>query len=252
MIECRKFGYSILDAHAHIGYSFDGYRMSPEEQLHSMDILGIEKMLASNLHALYFDPVQGNREMADVAARYPERILGYVAVNPHHMEGREAYLNEMLALPNMVGIKLHPDFNSYPTNGPQYHRIYEYANRHGLLVLNHYFGDVKTIVELAKSYPHMKMICGHRCAYPNLDEIRYLRDNLADRRDIYFDTTSSCVAYGAIERYCEYLGSERILFGTDTPYFDPAYQVGRFLWCGLNDRDRRNILRENMWNLITK
>lgn len=242
--------YGILDAHGHTGYSFDGCRVSLPEQIRVMDTLGIECMIASNLHALYYDPLSGNEELASQLEAYPGRLLGYVAVNPHYMDSWEEYLDRMLARPGFVGIKLHPDFNSYPPDGPLYHKIYQYADQHRLLVLNHSFGNARTIVEIAKAYPRMKMICGHQCAYINRDDLNYLSANLSDRRDIYFDTTSSCLACGAIELYCNTFGSSRVLFGTDTPYFDPAYQVGRFLCCRLSESDRRQILRENMRSLI--
>lgn len=242
--------YRILDAHAHTGYAFDGINVSLEEQIRVMDTLEIERMIVSNLHALYYNPVKGNDELESQIAAYPDRLIGYVSVNPHHMEGWKEYLDTMLAKPGFVGIKLHPDFNSYPPNGPKYQEIYQYANDRSLLVLNHSFGDARTIVEIAQNYPQMKMICGHRCAYADREEVAFLAGNLLHRRDIYFDTTSSCLGYGSIELYCSLLGSEHVIFGTDTPYFDPAYQVGRFLRCHLTESQRRQILRENTLSLL--
>lgn len=242
--------YKILDAHAHTGYAFDASQVSLEEQLRVMDTLGIEKMIASNLHALYYDPFEGNEELFRQIEQYPDRLSGYAAVNPHYMEGWEAYLDRMRKRAGFAGIKLHPDFNSYPPDGPRYQEIYRYADRHNLLVLNHSFGNAKMIVEIALAYPNMKMICGHRVAYADREEVEYLRRNLEGRRDIWFDTTSSCLSCGAIELYCERLGSEHVIFGTDTPYFDPAFQVGRFLRCKLPERDRRQVLRENTLSLF--
>lgn len=245
-----SFGYPIIDAHAHIGYSQDGYKLTVEEQIKRMDELGIEVMIASNLSAMYHDPIIGNREMLRVIQQYPKRIKGYVCINPHYNENTEQYLDEILSIEGFIGIKLHPDFNSYPPDGEKYRRIYQYANKKNAVVLNHSFGDYKMIVSLALEYPNMKMICGHRCAYASEEEVAYYKKNILNRKDIYFDTTSSCVGYGAIERYAEAVGAEHIIFGTDSPYFDPAFQVGRFIHCRLSDSQRQVILRENAASII--
>ena len=242
--------YPVIDMHAHTGYAFDGSNVSTETQLQVMDSLGIRCMAASSLHALYYDYRAGNEALAAEIAGHPGRIYGYVALNPHHMDSWQEYCESMLARPGFIGIKLHPDFNAYPPDGPRYHEIYRYANERSLLVLNHSFGDAETIVDLALAYPNMKMICGHRCAYANPEEVAFLARNLSKRKNIYFDTTSSCLANGSLELYCSLAGSEHVIFGTDTPYFDPAFQTGRFLRCRLTETQRRQILRENALSLL--
>jgi len=50
---------------------------------------------------------------------------------------------------------------------------------------------------------------------------------------------------GVIEAFVEAVGSERILFGTDLPWFDPHYGIGCILMSRITDDDRRNILHRN-------
>lgn len=48
-----------------------------------------------------------------------------------------------------------------------------------------------------------------------------------------------------VEYFVEEVGSERILFGTDLPWFDPAYGIGCVVSARITDRDRYSILCGN-------
>ncbi len=45
-------------------------------------------------------------------------------------------------------------------------------------------------------------------------------------------------------------GSERIVFGTDLPWFNHHYYIGSVLGAGITDDDRHNILHRNAEKLL--
>ena len=52
-----------------------------------------------------------------------------------------------------------------------------------------------------------------------------------------------------MEYYVDNVAIERILFGTDLPYGDPAYRLGQVIGSSLNDDQLRKILGLNMAKL---
>jgi predicted TIM-barrel fold metal-dependent hydrolase len=56
---------------------------------------------------------------------------------------------------------------------------------------------------------------------------------------------------GLIEKFAAEVGSERMLFGTDLPWFDPQHAIGVLLSAQINDEDRHNICHRNAEKLLT-
>jgi predicted TIM-barrel fold metal-dependent hydrolase len=55
---------------------------------------------------------------------------------------------------------------------------------------------------------------------------------------------------GVIEKFVSEAGSDRMLFGTDLPWFDPHHAVGVLLSAKISDDDRHNICHRNAENLL--
>ena len=55
---------------------------------------------------------------------------------------------------------------------------------------------------------------------------------------------------GIIEKFAGEVGSERMLFGTDLPWFDPHQAVGVLLTARISDEDRHNICHRNAEKLL--
>ena len=66
-----------------------------------------------------------------------------------------------------------------------------------------------------------------------------------DHEHVYLELTAAYSVRGALEIMIEHAGSEKILFGTDHPWFDPRYGIGCILSAYMTDEDRRNILYRN-------
>jgi len=55
---------------------------------------------------------------------------------------------------------------------------------------------------------------------------------------------------GVIEKFVDRAGSEKIIFGTDTPWFNHHNYIGALLGAEISDDDRRNILYRNAEKLL--
>jgi hypothetical protein len=55
----------------------------------------------------------------------------------------------------------------------------------------------------------------------------------------------------AIEKLVEGIGSERVLYGTDLPWFDPMYPTGCVAHAAIGEEDKRNILYRNAMRLFS-
>jgi predicted TIM-barrel fold metal-dependent hydrolase len=71
-----------------------------------------------------------------------------------------------------------------------------------------------------------------------------------DFRNIYLELTALFEDRGVLERFVREAGSERMLFGTDPPWFDPHQAIGALLSADISDVDRHNICHRNAEKLL--
>ena len=69
-------------------------------------------------------------------------------------------------------------------------------------------------------------------------------------RNVYLDVCGSQLFYGMLERMVREVGASRVLFGTDLPFIDPRYQLGRVLFARVPDSRKRKILGTNAARLF--
>jgi predicted TIM-barrel fold metal-dependent hydrolase len=98
----------------------------------------------------------------------------------------------------------------------------------------------------ADQYPDMKLIIAHVASKEHVDAIAN-----AKHGNIYTDTSGGASARNNIIEYAvSRVGSEKILFGTDTYSF--AFQFGRIALSDIPLKDKENILWKNAIRLFPK
>lgn len=200
------------------------------------------------------DTVAGNREAAEIV-RATEGLLQYVIANPLQRE-TFSQVDDMLAQPHCVGIKIHPEEHLYPIveHGDA---LFALAAKHDAIVLAH-SGDPNSwpidFVPFANTYPNVKLILAHlgngggAAGDPTL-QVRAIE--ASKHGNVFTDTSSArSMMPGLIEwAVCE-IGSEKIMFGTDSPLYSTAMQRARIDSAGISDEDKRQILCENAERLL--
>lgn len=246
-------GCTVVDMHGHLG-PFHGIYL-PEAALETMvagmESRGIETLVLSPHSALCGDTREGNREMIETIEHYPGRIYGYCTINPNFPLDSAGEMDAYLGHRGVVGIKIHPAMHEYPVTGTHYTPVWERAQHDKLMVLCHTWGKAggcgaEDMRKVAEGYPEVRLILGHSCYDAWEEAIALVRDF----QNVYLELTAAYHVYGVLEWMCRDAGSEKVLFGTDYPWFDPNVVIGCVTYAHISEEDMRNILGLNARRLL--
>lgn len=250
----RSEACPIYDMHGHMGNYAAIYfpRAHAADMVRTMDEAGV-RMLAFSHHAALESPDVGNRLSIEAVRLFPDRLRAYCIVNPNYPENLTADMQTFESLfPDVyIGFKFLSDYHNVKLTDKRYAPAWEYADAHELLVLAHTWGgsdyDGQDIVrKVAKRYPRVKFLLGHSC-HGAWDAAVKLA---LDFPNIYLELTAVFDDYGIIDKLVREAGSDRMLFGTDLPWFDPHHAIGVLLDADISDDDRHNICHRNAEKLL--
>jgi predicted TIM-barrel fold metal-dependent hydrolase len=243
----------IYDMHGHMGiwHSIHFPRPDAADMLRTMDECGV-RMLVFSHHMALFAPDLGNAPSIQAVREHPERLRAYCTINPNYPELIQADLDSFEAHRDVyVGFKFLADYHGIAISDERYRPAWEYAGKHDLLILTHTWSgsplDGPAVVrEMAGRYPEVTLLLGHSC-HNDWDAAVKLAH---DYPNIYLELTALFDDRGVLEKLVEEAGSERLLFGTDLPWFDPHQAIGALLSAGIGDDDRHNICHRNAEKLL--
>jgi predicted TIM-barrel fold metal-dependent hydrolase len=243
----------IYDMHGHMGTWAAIYfpRGEVEQMIGTMDECGVKLLVFSHHHALQ-SPDVGNRPSIAAVRRYPGRLRAYCVINPNYPEEVAADLAAFEQHRDVfVGFKFLSDYHKVPITDKRYCPALEYADRRRLLVLMHTWGgspyDGPILVrQLAERYHNLTFLLGHSCHGEWDAAVALARDFT----NINLELTAIFDDRGVLEKFAAEAGSDRMLFGTDLPWFDPHQAVGALLSAHLSDEDIHNICHRNAEKLL--
>ncbi|WP_158301870.1 amidohydrolase family protein [Paenibacillus mesophilus] len=248
----RLSSISIIDMHTHMGPFYGAYlpEASLESMIGTMDRENIEWIISAP-HSALFDPIAGNEEIVQAMTKYPDRIYGYCTINPNYADSPEKYLDAFDQSDGFVGFKFLPDYHKYPLNGDKYRPFYEFANERNLLLLSHTWGHSpynppQMIADLARRYDSITFLLGHSAP----GECDYAIEIAASLPNVYLDLCDTHRLSGMVRKMVRAASSEKVLFGTDYPWYDPHYGLGSVLFSGIDDDDISNIIHHNAVRLL--
>ena len=246
-------GWDIVDSHNHLG-PWQAFYVpgggSIERMLARAERVGIRRLCVTAHAAIGPDYVLGNRLVADAVQRYPERVIGYVTVNPNYPEDMAEELDRCFAIPGFRGIKFHPELHGRRVDYPGYAPALELAEQRGLPVLIHIWGEenIRDAEQLAIRYPHANFILAHMGGAP---QVMYQALEVLNRREnVYGDLALSASPAENVEYLIREAGSRKILFGTDMPFYDPSFTLARVVTADLSDEQKADILGGNIRRLM--
>jgi predicted TIM-barrel fold metal-dependent hydrolase len=252
MASGRSKSCPVIDMHGHYGPFHGIYLPKPDADgmLQTMDRCGVLCIVCSS-HSSLVDMERGNREMAEVVREHPGRFYAYRTINPNYPEIAAKEIARFPAEAGFVGFKFHPSSHSYPVTGASYVPALEYANAHRLLVLSHCWGHSehdgpKLFSQLTGKYPDATFLLGHS-GYGEWEAAFAVAREFPN---VYLELTAASRVAGIIARMVREVGSEKVVFGTDLPWFDPHYGIGSVCFSRITDEDRRNILYRNAERLL--
>ncbi len=241
----------ILDINAALGAATQSERYTDEEGLlRYMDDYRISAALT--WHSLADRvPDTGNRQMVDIAAQHPERIMACLLLEPSLADlglPGEGDALERLAQLKPGAVRVHQGDESHFLMDKFYARdLLRPLNeaRMPLIVGGSYSRLFwHTLPELAEAFPHVPFIILRH----GLNESRIINPLLKYTKNVYFDISTMLDCY-QIEEIVEKFGSERLLFGSGLPFFVPAGALGLLMYAAISEANRRNIAYANFERL---
>ena len=237
----------ILDFHGHMHSLASMYlpSPSPERMIETMKRCNSKLTVFCSHVAMTYAECEEEYNLAP-ARQYPEYLKAYHAVIPRQTDFAKAASRMENNKGYYFGFKIHADWDATPLTDDAYTPFFEYMQANRLPALLHTWGkspnDGADVVEkIARRYPDAVFFCGHSFH----GDWEYGADMIREYPNLFCELTAVMDNYGAIELLCERVGSDRILFGTDLPWFDTHHGIGAVLSADISDEDRRNIFYRN-------
>ena len=247
----------IWDLHGHIGPRLGA---TPEEQIDSLlrlgDRMGVRRFILLSVGPNLATPAElrkTNDDYLRALERSPGRTLGFVFLNPNHLEESLAEIDRCVRDGPMVGFKLHV---AKRCSAPELDPIMKRAAELKAVVYQHSWlnnlGNMpgestpQDVVDLHRRHPEVPFICGHAGGKWDLG-IRTIR---AQSR-LCIDMAGFDPQAGAVEMAVRELGAERVIFGSDVPGRSLASQLAKTLGADIPEEARRRVLGGNLKRLLT-
>jgi len=247
----------IIDVHMHYGFLFFPIKLfKVEDMISKMDKFGIDMGMVSNLRGIFYDFRQCNSELRDAIAPYPDRLKGYIVVNPNYPEESLRQIEEFSRLPQFVGVKLHASWHNRPIDGEEFDPLFKMCEKLGLPVLVHsYVADDRAD---QVSCPERIANAAARHDIPVI--LAHMGGNAVRTAKAIKDIKNICVDIstgreraaqlyvwnlGRIDDCVREIGAERVLFGSDMPVIDPAVSMGMLEDSQISAREKELIMYKN-------
>ena len=238
-----RLNVPVIDMHTHMGavYGTSLPLDSMDDMMALMDRQNIEAICCAPHSALY-DPGVGNVELETAMRRYPGRIYGYYSYNPNYEQMFAQGLEKVLYVPGYVGLKFLPSYHRYALDGPAYAQALRFAAEHNKIVLCHTWGDdpynaPEHARRVMERHPSLTLILGHSAPGECEASIALARDY----ENVYLDLCDIHRHNGMVDRFVNAVGADKVLFGTDLPWYDPSYCMGSILFSRIKDEDKEKI-----------
>ncbi|WP_137287658.1 amidohydrolase family protein [Halorussus salinisoli] len=256
----------MIDSHFHLWTADSstpekrGERAAQVRQL--TEATGVDKVcLIGDLGETVKECRKNNQTVAKYVTEYPDLFYGWARANPQWGEDAVVEFRRAVEADGLIGLKNH--FGPHDISGsdmkvsnPEFFPLAEAAADLGVPILVHVgqredpFPEewptesyTEDVVELARRYPDLSILAAH---IGGGGDWEYRIKNIEHQENVYLDVSGSVTDAGMVEMAAEYLGVDRLVFGTDT-WFLPG--VGKLEGVDLTPEEKANIAY-NMETLI--
>jgi len=242
----------IVDCHIHLYGERETVRESVDELLTYADRLGIDKLIVSLGPELCRQPDATRIEMdteyvLQAIEHAPGWIEGLVYGSGNHVDKSLELMERHIANGPLKGVKL---WCCRKCSDAALDPLAEYAGELGVPILQHayfkgggnapYETTPDDMLVLAQRHPDVQFLMAHSGG--NWEKgIR----TVCRQQNISVDVCGGDPEAGQTEYAVEYLGAERVLYGSDASGRSFASQLGKVIGAQITDEARRLILGEN-------
>ncbi|MBI4307803.1 MAG: amidohydrolase [Chloroflexi bacterium] len=229
-----------------------------------LDLLGV--LLATNAESTMGDPPVRNEWVAELVARYPDRFIGFCAVDVWQGKKAVRELERAVKELGLKGLKLHPMMQEFFPNDRQVYPIYEKCVELGVPVLFHSgttvvgagmpggggirlkYGRPIYVDDVAVDFPDLTIILAHP-SVPWHDEQLAIA---LHKPNVYIDLSGWAPKYFPpnVIQYANTLLQDKVLFGSDYPGVRPDRWLREFEAGPFKEEVRPKILLENARSVL--
>jgi len=242
----------------------DAKLATADELIASMNKEGIDISVIVNIgwttHELC---VETNDYILESVARYPERLIGFCAVQPNSYDAAIAEI-ERCAKEGVRGVgEMRPDMQLFDLNDEVVMEPFiEVLKKHKLILLTHasepvghdYAGKGAITPDMLypfiASFPDLTIACAHWGGglpfYALMPEVAQVMSN------VFFDTAASPLLYNpqVYNQVIQLVGGDKILFGSDYPLLAPGRLLKEIRSLDLPEETKNLILSGNARRLL--
>lgn len=241
----KRYDGPKIDAHTHIGKfgSWAGLESTSDELVEQMRLYNVKKS------ALFF---VDNKKVRQAVVKHPKELVGYVWPNPNEGDRAVRLVRTALREWKFKGIKLHPLVHSFLPNDEIVYPIMEEARKAKVPVAIHSghppFSLPWSIGELAENFKDITVIMLHMGHGHGV----YIQAaiNIAKRNDNIWLETSGMPMHSKIKEAMVRVGEDRVMYGSDSPFHEPAVEIDRICSADLTDEQLRMIFYENAHKIL--
>jgi predicted TIM-barrel fold metal-dependent hydrolase len=209
--------------------------------------------------------LQRRNEWTCQMAREHPRLLSFIGLDPSMSEDELLAEIDVRREQGAHGIKLHPPNQRFFPTDRRLWPVYERAQELGLPIIFHSgafalgpgpsdHGHPRHFPEVLSAFPRLTVVMAHLA----FGDFAACADLARAHDNVFFDccyvingtekspSLSDDEAVAALRR----VGCDRVMFGSDYPWFDPVLDAQRIQRLPLADADKRAVLRDNAVRLF--
>lgn len=161
---------------------------------------------------------------------------------------------------DIYGIKIHPEYAPYYIDSPAWRKVFALCREMGIFLVTHAGYDFTSPDRIAVTperlgrmldeFPDLTVVAAHLGGNRMWEEVER---HLCGRENLYLDTAllaaeglDPALARSVIRKH----GADRVLFGSDLPWSDPARELAFVRSLGLTEQELTGILETNAITLL--
>lgn len=233
-----------LDFHTHLGQSIYGYGQDLETLLKALEQHKIDHAVVCPVQPLDYHLGPENERVAKAVAAHPHCLTGFCRVDPRRPDA-VTELQRCITELGLKGLFLHPWEETCAVNAPCVKTLLKSAQELQIPVMlagGHVRVSMPSqMANLARSFPDLTLVITSG-GQINISGIMLAEATtlLQEHPNLILES-SGIYREDFIEDLVPLIGSERLLFGSNSPEYCLGLEVLRARLAHLNDADRDNL-----------
>ena len=226
---------------------------------------GLRKKLAENgIDRAMLLPVATKPSQQSTINNWAAEIMGdgIYCCGTVHPDAEDAVSEvERIKSLGLYGVKFHSEYQAFCPDEERMFPIYEKIAELGLIAVFHggwdpYAGEVvratpRSFAAAARTFPNLKMVAAHLGGIGMWDDVE---KHLAGKYDnLWLDVSviSRYIDRDQLLRIIRMQGTEKVLFGSDCPWDEPANEIAMIEELPLSDHEKELIFYRNAERLLS-